>query len=253
MAQLITVPVACRGCGTEVQRKRPGARAPHFCKDCAKQRARRHWLSPAEQRRRYREAHPPIVTFKCVGCLGEFPRPSLMGPPPLRCAECIRLDVVRRHREYRLRRFEQVRVGPCELCGRDVERHRLGKRRRFCQHCRLWRQRAMTAIWRLANPDRIRAAARRAGHKRRAAKRGARADSINPRDIFVRDRWKCGICGKKIDARLRYPHRGSASLDHIVPLSRGGDHVRANVRASHLGCNLLRGNRGGNDQLMLFG
>jgi len=45
----------------------------------------------------------------------------------------------------------------------------------------------------------------------------------------------------------------SASLDHIFPLSLGGDHVRENVHAAHLRCNISKNNRGGNEQLLLIG
>ncbi|MBM0237734.1 HNH endonuclease [Micromonospora sp. ATA32] len=109
------------------------------------------------------------------------------------------------------------------------------------------------AVYRKQHPDKILEAARRAWHKRRAVLRNADAESFSAREIFIRDRWKCGICGRKINPKLKHPHPRSSSLDHIVPISRGGGHVRTNVRASHLACNLLRGNRGGNEQLMLIG
>jgi 5-methylcytosine-specific restriction endonuclease McrA len=46
----------------------------------------------------------------------------------------------------------------------------------------------------------------------------------------------------------------SASLDHIIPISKDPDgHRRANVRLAHLRCNIKRGNRVGDEQLMLIG
>lgn len=56
-------------------------------------------------------------------------------------------------------------------------------------------------------------------------------------DIFRRDNWTCGICGKRVDPALRWPDRMSASLDHIIALADGGTHTRANSQCSHLGCN----------------
>jgi 5-methylcytosine-specific restriction endonuclease McrA len=35
----------------------------------------------------------------------------------------------------------------------------------------------------------------------------------------------------------------SATLDHVVPISVGGEHTRENVRCAHLRCNARRGNR----------
>jgi 5-methylcytosine-specific restriction endonuclease McrA len=79
------------------------------------------------------------------------------------------------------------------------------------------------------------------------------AESFTHEEIFERDGWRCGHCRNAIDKTLSYPQPQSASLDHIVPLAEGGEHTRANVRASHLYCNVSRGHRGGGEQLVLIG
>jgi hypothetical protein len=60
-------------------------------------------------------------------------------------------------------------------------------------------------------------------------------------EIYERDHWVCGICGNPVDRSLVWPDPMSVSLDHIVPLSRGGAHTRANVRCTHLHCNVSKG------------
>lgn len=53
---------------------------------------------------------------------------------------------------------------------------------------------------------------------------------------------------------LKYPHSRSASIDHIVPLSKGGADTKANIRLAHLGENVGRGNRtSGYEQMLLVG
>lgn len=89
--------------------------------------------------------------------------------------------------------------------------------------------------------------------RRRAQKLGTQTEPIDNRKVYDRDRWKCGVCQKRVDAALAYPHPLSASLDHIVPLSCEGTHTYDNVRLAHLSCNIGRGNRGGNEQLLLIG
>ncbi len=79
--------------------------------------------------------------------------------------------------------------------------------------------------------------------RRRAVRAGVAAETISPRAIFDRDGWQCGICESPVDPALAHPEPMSASLDHIVPISLGGEHVAANVRCSHLTCNVRRGNR----------
>lgn len=79
--------------------------------------------------------------------------------------------------------------------------------------------------------------------KRRALKKGAKAESFAREEVFERDQWTCGLCEKPVDPSLAYPNPMSASLDHIIPLSQGGSHSRANTQCSHLTCNVAKGNR----------
>ena len=77
---------------------------------------------------------------------------------------------------------------------------------------------------------------------RRRARRfgGAMIDIFTNEEIFERDNWICGICGKEVDKDLKYPGRMCASLDHILPLSRGGNHTRDNVQLAHMKCNQIK-------------
>lgn len=80
-------------------------------------------------------------------------------------------------------------------------------------------------------------------HQRRAIKRSLPAERFDPQEIYERDGWICGICDGPVDRSARHPDPRSVSLDHIVPVSLYGHHVRENVRCAHLGCNVQRGNR----------
>lgn len=48
----------------------------------------------------------------------------------------------------------------------------------------------------------------------------------------------CGICGKPVDKRLKYPNPMSAVIDHIIPVAKGG-HPSAmeNLQLAHWSCN----------------
>lgn len=80
-------------------------------------------------------------------------------------------------------------------------------------------------------------------NKRRVLKHSGKYVYINIYNIYKRDRWKCGICGLRVNVKLKHPHPYSPSLDHIVPLSKGGSHTPENVQLAHLRCNLSKGNR----------
>lgn len=62
-------------------------------------------------------------------------------------------------------------------------------------------------------------------------------------DIYARDKWICQLCDKKVDKELKAPNLMRASLDHVVPLSRGGNDSSSNVQLAHFKCNVSRGNR----------
>ena len=64
-------------------------------------------------------------------------------------------------------------------------------------------------------------------------------------DIYNRDKWICQICKKPVEKDLSFPNPKRASLDHIIPLSRGGTHESGNVQLAHLSCNTSKGNRVG--------
>ncbi|HEX7164373.1 MAG TPA: HNH endonuclease [Trebonia sp.] len=80
-------------------------------------------------------------------------------------------------------------------------------------------------------------------HARRAAMAGVGSEKFLAAEIFERDGWKCWICGL---TATRDPAKGDpmgATMDHVVPISKGGAHTRANVRCAHLICNLKKGDR----------
>lgn len=84
---------------------------------------------------------------------------------------------------------------------------------------------------------------RRANWKKRAAlKKGAsEAEAFRYEDVFERDGWTCGICLGPVDRELVWPDPMSKSLDHILPLSRGGSHTADNAQCAHLVCNVRKG------------
>lgn len=51
----------------------------------------------------------------------------------------------------------------------------------------------------------------------------------------------CGICGKPVDFSLRYPDPMSKTVDHIIPINRGGHPSDlSNLQLAHLTCNRLK-------------
>jgi len=71
-------------------------------------------------------------------------------------------------------------------------------------------------------------------------------DGVSDEQILRRDGWRCrmDVClyrSRRINPEYKYPDQRSASIDHVLPLSLGGDDTEYNRRAAHLGCNMARG------------
>lgn len=77
--------------------------------------------------------------------------------------------------------------------------------------------------------------------RRRARMRGEKVGSFfKVHDVFVRDKWVCQLCHKRVMRTAKAPHPLSPSLDHIIPLSASGEHAWHNVQLAHLYCNSIK-------------
>jgi HNH endonuclease len=65
---------------------------------------------------------------------------------------------------------------------------------------------------------------------------------FSPMEIYRRDGWKCTVCGVDTpETALGTGADDEPNMDHIVPLSRGGDHHPANTRCLCRKCNIDKG------------
>lgn len=91
--------------------------------------------------------------------------------------------------------------------------------------------------WYLSNPDRAAAT----NLRRRARRRSVPADTVSLEELLQEQQGYCYLCTARINLDLQYPDPMSASIDHVVPLARGGTGLRDNLRAVHLICNRQKG------------
>lgn len=58
------------------------------------------------------------------------------------------------------------------------------------------------------------------------------------RNWVITNHTNCHICGKPVDKTLNGRHKWGPTLDHIIPISKGGPMLdRANARLAHRYCN----------------
>lgn len=160
------------------------------------------------------------------------------------CSECGTLMDARQAAERpvcRSCRRKQWRTATCEQCGKEFSRPRYkGDVFRYCSSkCYLRVHTVHTAEERKEREKERKKAMTRA----RKMRRRMTWDGVSDAQVFERDGWRCQICQWLVFRDEEYPHPASASIDHIVPLSRGGSDVAANKRTAHLFCNIRRGNK----------
>lgn len=84
----------------------------------------------------------------------------------------------------------------------------------------------------------------RSGGMRRAKRYGVAAEKgITPKSVYKRDNGICALCGGLCDfGDIRDGVVGPAypTVDHIIPLSKGGPHTWDNVQLAHFFCNSVK-------------
>lgn len=213
----------------------------------------------------------------CMGC-GKLIFQSGRGRPKKWCSEACRVRAFREGRSGSKASAAAARLKVeskeallaatagvvCEVCGGEVRRSAAGRPRKYCSRScsnKAVRVRAVTegrvcsvdgcgraasskglcgshysAEWNRLNPDRRSARA----HRYRARKLAAFVEDVGRVEVLERDGWVCHICGESISKDVEFPHRLYGTLDHVVPLSKGGLHCFDNVKAAHWICNSLK-------------
>jgi 5-methylcytosine-specific restriction endonuclease McrA len=80
-------------------------------------------------------------------------------------------------------------------------------------------------------------------HRRRARQRDAYRAPVSSSKTFERDDYECQLCGEPMGMADKVPHPLAPTIDHIIPLARGGTHEPSNVQSAHFICNSYKGDR----------
>jgi hypothetical protein len=164
------------------------------------------------------------------------------------CKECGQLNVRRARCEEcakeRARRDSRTLPDDykpsCRKCGKRFERRSKTKPGVLCDTCRVEEHHENRRRYRRKSR---RINGRKCNHRQRARAFGVAYEPIKTREVFERDKYRCQLCNRMTDRTKRGPHPRSPSLDHIVPLSKGGGHVWGNVQCACFECNTRKSNR----------
>jgi 5-methylcytosine-specific restriction endonuclease McrA len=128
----------------------------------------------------------------------------------------------------RLSRLRRVKV--CEICGQSFTNAQ-SQSSKYCSN----------ACYKQTPEKRQLIKSSRA--KRRAKVHSVTIEPVNPRSVFIRDGWCCVYCGTTV---REYAANGwlagdEATLDHVKPLSLGGEHAYSNLVTACCQCNSKKG------------
>lgn len=202
-------PRPCEVCGTEYK---PSHSTQRTCGRACGAKANPHY----DRVRKPIEPRSSVVEWKpCRICQRWMSRPLLVL-----CSDDCRREDARRYAAATFVSQAKPTTLPCLICGRDYTT-RTATNGGTCKRCQ-----------NRARKD-----------DKRAERFGVQYERIDRLSVYWRDDWICQLCGDPVDRTAQAPHPLSASLDHIIPISRGGDHLYENVQCTHLGCNIAKGNR----------
>jgi len=129
-----------------------------------------------------------------------------------------------------------------------------------CRVCGSWFVTLYTDVTCSAKCQKVRVAdeQRTAGHRRRARKRGAFVADVWRKKVFELDGYRCHLCNRKCKKVTTYLkgsttllHPLSPTIDHVIPLAKGGTHEPGNCRTACNECNCRKSHFGGGEQFAL--
>jgi len=219
---------------------RPGEQKRH-CKNCGK-----FFDIPRAGRPRLHCSHECSRTYSAARSAenqrAKFPRREIVCRycetvfvSPLKRAayckeECRKADYPRLQKQLRERlkaNRPSTKVWTCGWCKSDlvVPISYTGSRA-YHNHCRIEARQEQN---------------RRKSAKRRGAK-WARGRTFH-REIAERDNFVCHICDGFVDMSLPRTHRFGATVDHVVPLAKGGTDEPDNLKLAHWVCNIRKSDK----------
>lgn len=186
-----------------------------------------------------------MVRSKVCGHVFETSCVSIRHGKTKECPECRRIAKEREERKKRIKAYErertrrlrfksvQLEMGVCQCCGAVFVNDK--RRTKFCS------EECMKKQANSVSKD-----------KRLKKMRSRIVDrDITLKGLYRRDKGRCQICGMICDWNDYEVREGGAfiangnypSIDHIVPLAKGGKHEWANIQLACRKCNTIKSDR----------
>jgi 5-methylcytosine-specific restriction endonuclease McrA len=158
----------------------------------------------------------------------EFPKnKSKKDGLSVECSDCNRVISGKYYQTHREEVLEKLKETRPDKKWRQENQEKCLKHQRRRQRSPEHREKARERERRTGS-----GAARQA--KRRAQIAGTKTENISREDIIERDGAACYLCGRELSL-------SEATLEHVIPIARGGSHTADNLRIACMFCNQRKG------------
>ena len=219
--------------------KAMGDRSDHYKKYVAERHPGWAWISG--------RVTSGNVKIRCVSCgnIVEKSANTIRSKDRIVCLTCVEAERQRLQEEQKQERIKEEQKRVEAFWGQKFQQLNMQTHR--CKECGVYYFGGRAGY---CSEECRRKQANRKHDKR--IDRAKRIDkSISLKKLYKRDKGICWLCGGKCDYKdyskdenghfivgANYP-----SIDHVYPLSKGGDHVWSNVRLAHHYCNTIKSNK----------
>lgn len=169
-------------------------------------------------------------THKCIMCGNEF----YSKEEKYLCRDCISKENKINKIQAKRLKFSIVHI--CKNCGKEYRLTKDYKGKIYCSNKCAKKYENKQKDFKRRN---------------RLKENGEYDSSITLDKLFKKDKGICKICGKKCDYEdYVYDDKGTfiagdnyPSIDHMIPISKGGKHIKSNVQLAHRKCNSIKNNK----------
>lgn len=154
---------------------------------------------------------------------------GLMGKQS-QCKECLAKKAREKYqvnRDSEVERSKKWNKNNASKVAENMRKYRVLKKEQYLKNRKEWQ---------LKNPDKVKIYNARKHAKRRCSieKTEFKLTEIEWNNIIINQKYKCFYCLKK----MKKP-----TIDHVIPLAKGGSHSKENIVASCLTCNCSKGKK----------
>lgn len=151
------------------------------------------------------------------------------------CEDCRKEYERRKSRDHSMKDY-QSKIFICKVCGTKIITVYGDKRRNICsEDC----EKALKLMHKRST-EKHKEKRKERKHAREKLINKIKKENVSYEELYERDKGICKICGMPISKNRKINNNWDGTVDHIVPLSCGGEHSNSNCQITHRICNSIK-------------